>query len=258
MKKRLLSLSAIIFLATACQQPKTPESQAGVYKMESSNLKGGTSDTTYSNPHQLKIYNATHYFYVAMTDDSAVSFGLGSYKQDGANITETNVYNTGSLDTAADFKLTITKTEKGYSQNIPEIVVSGTKYSLTENYATVAASGTSDLDGIWKETSNYTVKGKDTSSTLGVQFKMYHAGHFVFAHRYPTDATNTTFKKGFGSGTFTYANGVAEEVNDFSNYPSVIGVKYILKIVFNGKDEFTQTITDEKTGNYTVETYKRL
>jgi hypothetical protein len=79
----------------------------------------------------------------------------------------------------------------------------------------------------------------------------------IFAHRYPTDATNTVFKRGFGSGTFTYANGVAEETND-SNYPSVIGVKYILKIVFNGKDEFTQTITGRKTGNYTVETYKRL
>jgi hypothetical protein len=45
-----------------------------------------------------------------------VSFGLGSYKQEGANITETNIYNTGSLDTAADFKLTVAKTDKGYTQ----------------------------------------------------------------------------------------------------------------------------------------------
>jgi hypothetical protein len=258
MKKLLLSLSAVVVLATACQQPKAPESQAGVYKMESSNVKGGNTDSTYANPHQLKIYNASHYFYVAMSDDSTVSFGLGSYKQEGANITETNIYNTGSLDTAADFKLTVVKTDKGYTQNIPEIVVNGSKYALTETYAAVAATGTSDLDGVWKQTANYTMKGKDSSSTPGVQFKIYHAGHFIFAHRYPTDATNTVFKKGFGSGTFTYANGVAEETNDFSNYPSVIGVKYTLKIVFNGKDEFTQTITDEKTGNYTVETYKRL
>lgn len=250
----------LIAIATlSCKQNQKIINQSGVYQLEKQSYKSEGIDTSITSSKQVKIYTDTHYFYANLAADSSVGFGLGTYELNEGGITEHNVYNSGSLDTTADFQLKITKTEKGYLQSIPEMMIRGKKYELSEEYASISGSyNATSLDGAWKQVKYLKINKQDTTTVAATQFKVYQNGHFLFVHRYPTDSTNSAFKAGFGFGKFTVTNNNLEEVNELSNYPSLIGVKYSIQISLNGKDEYVQTISDSTGTKKTIETYQRM
>jgi hypothetical protein len=254
---------AILFLAAiGCNNAPEKEALAmsGAYSMLSQSVKGEKVDTSYTSLKQLKIYTDDQMMYANVNPaDSVSSFGVGSYSSSMDTITETVLYNasdSSSSDSAQSYHLTIQKTEKGYSQVIPEIGMGAQKIKLTEEYETVGTKTTSPLDGLWKMTKGYNVKGTDTSKSDGIQYKIYNAGHFMFGNTW-TDSTKK-LHTGIGFGTFTMdgTTKVKESVTA-STYYQIRGQSFDIEIEMTGTDEFKQTLTS-KDGSKIIEYYQRV
>jgi len=254
---------AILFLAAiGCNNApeKKALSMSGAYSMLSQAVKGEKIDTTYSNLKQLKIFTDDHMMYANVNPaDSVSSFGIGSYSSSMDTITETVLYNasdSSASDSAQTYHLTIEKTAKGYKQIIPEIGTGTQKIKLTEEYEIVGTKASSPLDGLWKMTKGYTVKGTDTSKGDGIQYKMYNAGHFMFGNTW-TDSTKK-LHTGIGFGTFTMdgTTKVKESVTA-STYYQIRGQSFDIEIELTGTDEFKQTLTN-KDGSKGIEFYQRV
>ena len=260
MRKAAVAIYLLATTSIACKDAQQEKvSQAGVYRMEQMSYKNDRLDTTVSSPKQVKIYTGTHYIFANLSPDSIAGFGVGSYTPDGDNIIEHNIYSSSALDTAQDFKLNITRQEKGYTQNIADIKAGGETWSLTEQYSSVSNSGNSPLDGAWEQTRSLSIQGTDTTIGKGKQYKIYQNGYFLFVHRNP-DPTGTKFSTGFGFGPFTLEGEKVTETNTLSNY-SMSGwfnTPIPVTVVMNGSDEFTQTIIDTASKTTSIESYKRL
>lgn len=260
MKKIIFVVLAVIAFATACNQVTKTTFQAGVYKLDKQVITYGKTDlikTAANGDVQYKIFTDSGYFYIGINRDFSAGFGTGSYKLVGNVITETNIYNSGSLDTAWDAKLEITANEKGYTQVIPELKSGGVSYKDTEDYTKVDTKGSSALDGIWQQTKNLVVKGKDTADKTYNEYKVYSAGHFMWATRYMSDSASKKMMNEVGHGTFTLNNDALTEQLDISNLKGVVG-KYDIKIKFNGSDEYTQETADTANKTVVFKTYKRI
>jgi hypothetical protein len=261
--KKLSILALCLSMALgiySCGNESKSESQAGVYSMEKQVGSDGKTETVNQSSDggfQIKIYTDQNYFYVAMTKDSSASFGLGTYTLKGSKIEEKNIYNAASLDTAGTFNLDIAKSEKGYSQVIPEIMIQGKKWKLTEEYTSLPTTGTSELDGVWKQSKSLVVSGKDTTDNTYNEYKVYSGGHFMWATRYQADTTKKEYKNVVGHGTFGLKDGALTEQLDKSSLAGAVG-KYDIKIAFNGKDEYTQETADTKNNSVGFKTYQRV
>ncbi len=256
--KKLLNFSIIVLLIASCKQAeKTSISMPGVYKMDEQSYKGGTTDTVIKDKTQVKLFSSTHYVFAVLSSDSTVSFGVGDYVQDGNILTSNNIFRPGILDSARAVQIEVTQTENGYSQHIPEILLSGVKYSMDEKYTRVSTPNKSDLDGLWEQSKVLSVKGSDTTSMQYKQYKMYQDGHFVFVHQYPNSETGKV-SNGFGYGTFKLNGNSLEETNSLSNYTSLIGIPISISISMDGKDVYSQTIVDTAQKVTTIEYYKRI
>jgi len=258
MKRNLIFAVLLISMIWGCKTSKT-SSQAGVYKLEKQMVSGGGKDTVYART-QIKIYTDGYFIYAGMAPDSSVGFGVGTYKADtGKKIIESNIYSSANLDSAKNFNVILTITEKGYDQVIPDLaVLKGVKYKLIENYSKLPSSDTSKLDGVWKLDSNYIVKGKDTTRSHEAQYKAFWGGHFMFVHRYPLDNTNTRYKNGFGYGDFSLKSDTLSETEEMTSHAALLNHHFAIKITFNGNDEYSQVITNAKTNEQSVEIYRRL
>lgn len=259
----LMALSASVGLGLfSCgnKEESKSESQAGVYSMDKQTGSDGKTEVlnqASDGGFQIKIYTDQNYFYIAMAKDSVASFGVGSYTLAGSKIEEKNIYNAAGLDTAGTFNLEITKSDKGYTQVIPEIMIQGKKWKLTEEYSSLPTTGTSELDGVWKQSKNLVVSGKDTTDQTYNEYKIYSGGHFMWATRYQVDTTKKEFKNVVGHGTFTLKDGGLTEQLEKSNLAGAVG-KYDIKVVFNGKDEYTQETADTKNKTVGFKTYQRV
>ena len=250
---------AIAAFSIGCKQQTKSVSVLGVHKLVKQVITDGKTETVNASTDgsvDYKIYTPEAYFYINISKDSSASFGTGSYAQAGDTVTETNIYNSGSLDTAWDAKLGITASEKGYTQVIPELTVGGVKYKLTENYTTVATTGTTSLDGVWSQTKSVDVKGKDTLVGTYKEYKVYSAGHFMWATKF-TDTATKKVSNYVGHGTFTLNNDALTEQLDISNVKGAMG-KYNIKLKFNGADEYTQETADTTAKTVNFKTYKRI
>ena len=257
MKRTIIYAVLLISIITGCKHLQPPIQQSGVYQLNKQMVSDGKKDTTYSRT-QIKIYTANHFMYASLAPDSSVGFGVGAYKQHSASkITEENIYSSRLLDSAHSFTLLITRTDSGYTQVIPDMLLSnGIKYKMTEIYSRMPASDTSALDGLWKMSETYQVKGKDTIKQPTTQFKVFQGGHFMFVHRYPVDKTGTKFKNGFGYGSFSLKNDTLSEEDEISNHTVLLHRKFAIKINFNGRDEYSQVISSPN--EQSIEIYKRL
>ena len=136
----------------------------GAYFMTSQTINDGKKDTKYTDLKQLKIYTDSMFMYAQVNpSDSASGFGVGFYTAETGTVIENSIYS--SRDTTyttapATYTLNITKTPDGYDQVIPEIVINSQKSKLTEEYQSVGKAQTTPLDGVWKETESYIIKGK--------------------------------------------------------------------------------------------------
>lgn len=260
MKKNALLGLALTVLIASCTQPTKNESIVGVYNMDKSVINNGTTETNYlasEGNTQFKVYTPNAYFFIAQGKDSSVGFGLGTYTYTDGKIVETNIFNTNTLDTAQNVSLDITKNDKGYMQAIPEMMVGGKKISLKEEYSTITANGNSALDGVWHQTKNLVVNGKDTVDQTYNEYKVYQMGHFMWGARYLADTTKNTYEKLVGHGTFTLNNESLTENLDMSSRKSITG-KYNIIVTFNGPDEYTQKTADTSTHIVGFKTYKRI
>jgi hypothetical protein len=260
MKKIIFLGLTVAAITIGCNSETKTSSQAGVYKIDKAAITDGKTETVNlasDGNTQYKIFTPEAYFYIAIGKDSTVAYGLGSYTKVGNTITESNIYNSGSLDTAWDAKLDITTAEKGYTQVIPEMKVNGVSYKLTEDYTTVPASGTSALDGVWKQTKTLVVTGTDTVDKTYNEYKVYSAGHFMWATSYLSDTAANKTTKLVGHGTFTLNNDALTEQLDLSNMKGITG-KYDIKVKFNGADEYTQETADTTNKSVGFKTYKRI
>lgn len=236
-------------------------SMPGAYNMLSQTTTYAKKDTTYTTLKQLKIYTDTHMMYVQTNPaDSVSAFGIGTYTANGDTVTENIIYN--ASDTSANpnpqsFTLIITKTGKGYKQLIPEIQTrDGRKVKLTEEYETSGNDIKSALDGAWKETKAYNIKGKDSTLNKNIQYKTYFHGYFIFGHTYLDSANIVHTGMGYGIFEMPAGNKVNEHVLA-STYSQLRGKSFDIDIEMNGTDEFKQTITNDD-GTKSVELYQRL
>jgi len=260
MKKNILFVILLTALISSCKNEAKTEQLTGVYKMEKQVVNDGTKDDVYlatDGNTQYKIYTADSYFYIFVGKDSSVGFGLGSYKNKDGKVEETNIYNGGSLDTTSTAILAITKTNNGYSQIINDIVVRGTKYKLTEEYSSIPSNGISLLDGVWQQTKNIVVTGKDTVDNTYNEYKVYQGGHFMWAARYLADSAKNTYTKIVGHGTFNFTNDALTEDLEMSSLKGITG-KYNITVKFNGLDEYTQQTMDSARSSIGFKTYKRI
>lgn len=258
--KKILILAALISCIIYGCKKKEKVSQAGIYRLDKQMASGGGKDTVYKRT-QMKIYTDKYFMYAGMAPDSSVGFGVGSYQLDTGNrILERNIYSSGVLDSSRSFNLLITRKDSGYTQVIKGLaVVNGVKWDLTENYTRVAGSDTSVMDGLWKLDKVFWVKGKDTTRSNEIQFKIFQGGHFMFVHRYPlTEGGKSIFKNGFGYGTFSFKSDTLTEEEEWSSHPALVGHSFSIKISMKGKDEYSQVIDDKKAGEQTTEIYKRV
>jgi hypothetical protein len=232
----------------------------GAYTMLSQSVNDGKKDSTSTNLKQLKIYTADHMMYANVNPaDSVSSFGIGTYTAAGDSVLENVMYSasdTSANNMAASFTLLIEKTAKGYKQLIPDIKWGEQKYKLTEEYETSGTVTTSPLDGAWKQSKGYSIKGKDTVANTAIQYKTYYAGYFMFGHTYTDSAKKVHTGTGYGTFTMSSSNKVKENVTA-STYYQVRGKSFDIDIEMTGTDEFKQTITDAD-GTKAIEFYQRL
>ena len=253
-------LLIILLAAIGCNHAPDKEAMnmTGAYSMVSQSIKGGTTDTTITSLKQLKIFTPDFMMYANVEPaDSVSGFGVGTYSITMDTITENVFFNasdSSSSDSAASYHLIITKTDKGYTQVIPEI---GTdKYRLTEVYTTVGTAVTTPMDGLWKAYKMYDIKGTDTTKNESNQYKMYHAGHFMFGHTWADSTKKLHTGMGFGTFVMEGTTKIKEHI-EASTYAVIRGQNVDLEIEMTGTDEYKQTITGTD-GTKSVEFYKRV
>jgi len=126
---------------------------------------------------------------------------------------------------------------------------------LTEEYETVGSTDKSPLDGAWKQTKNYWIKGRDTTVNTGTQYKTYGAGHFIWGHTY-ADSTKK-IHTGIGFGKFTMNGSKVKESVTASTYYDVRGKDVDIDVQLDGTNAFIQTMRNADS-TISVEFYQRL
>lgn len=260
--KILLSAALLLLLASCNNQPNSNTTgMSGVYKMLSQTVQGGKTDTTFNSLMQQKIYTDHYMMYANFNpSDSASSFGIGTYTYNKDTLIE-KVFFSGSdsikFETLRNYKLLIEKTKQGYKQVIPEIESQGVKFRLTEDYENISDSLMTPLDGAWEMESQVNVKGKDSTIVKGTQFKVYHAGHFIWARSYTDSSGRTRTGMGFGTFTLKGTDQLKEHVA-VSSYYQIRLQDIDIAVELSGSDGFKQTITNKEDSSLSIETYKRL
>ncbi len=258
MKKLLLLLIWIVLIQ--CAKPKEKPEMAGAYNMLSQSVKGDSLDSTYTDRPQLKIYTGDFIMYAQVgSKDSVAAFGIGTFVPEAGGVKE-DIFYSASGNSADDstraYTLEIEKTPAGFKQAIQDIEIQGKKYTLGEDYESVGEAKTSPLDGAWENIKFYNIKGKDTTTLKGIQYKAYGSGQVIFAHTYLDSLKKLHTGMGFGSYEMTGDNKV-KEICKASNYGVIRGRTFDIEIELQGSEGFKQTITNSD-GTKNVEIYKRL
>lgn len=256
-----LIFSLIIFTVISCtSNVKETPNMPGAYFMISQTINDGKKDTRYTDLKQLKIYTDSFMMYTQVNpSDSVSSFGVGFYTSDTGVVTEYVKYTSSDTTfnaTPRTYTLNITKTPDGYTQVIPDISIDSQKTKLTEEYQSVGTNQKSPLDGVWKETNSYIVKGKDTTKNTRTQYKAFYAGYFMYGHTVK-DSANRNFT-GIGFGTFEMdGDNKMKEIDLNSTYSIAVGQSFMIDIELNGANNYKQTIVSAD-GSKSVEYYERL
>ena len=213
------------------------------------------------NSKQFKIYTDGFYMYAhTLAVDTLGAFGVGSFTTQNGKLTEHSFYTSDGGLHDDSFDVLVKKTGDGYTQviNFPA-TPSGAAFILTENYKNVSQKLTSPLNGAWKMTklTIHAVDGTPTVINDPVQYKFYESGHYIFGSTQMDSATKKNVS-GIGYGSFTVSG--ADEIIETainSSYRSAINAPVKLKLQFNDKDHYQQTIVWED-GSKMVEEYVRL
>ena len=256
-------LAILVLFVFACKNSEKKEGfqMAGVYKMLSQSVKSDSTDTTYANANQLKIYTDDFMMYANINSPDSISgFGIGSYNINGDTVTENIIYSANdsiSDSTAAAYKLNIKKTANGYEQDITGMQSrTGQKFDLKEKYDSVGSGAKTPLDGAWKQMARYQIKGMDTSSYPVTQYKTYCSGYCIWGNSWKDSLNKVHTGIGFGKFTMPAASKVKESMIA-STFSDVRGHDFDIDIELTGNDKFKQTM-DVGGGSKSVELYERL
>lgn len=251
----------IVLAAVSCNTSKkeAPQMQ-GAYFMTSQIIDNGKSQQKLTDLKQLKIYTDSFMMYTQVNpSDSVSAFGVGYYTSGDGAVTENDIY--AARDSIIDtnpgtYTLKINKTPDGYEQIIPEILIDSVKSRLTEEYQSTGKDLKTPLDGVWKETEYYIIKGNDTTRQKRTQYKAFYAGYFMYGHNY-VDSSGKNFT-GIGFGTFTMdGDNKINETDLNSTYSIAVGQTFPIDIELNGSEKYKQTIVNAD-GTKSVEFYERL
>lgn len=249
-----------IALVISCNSSskKAPKMQ-GAYLMTNQTVNDGTKNTEYTDVKQLKIFTDHYVMYTQINaSDSTSAFGVGSYTSDTSGVTEHIIYSSRDSsfnDSPSNYKLGITITADGYNQVISDIVIDSTKSKLTEIYQKVGTKDSSILDGVWRQTRSYEVKGTDSTRYERSEYKAFKNGYFMFGI---TDKDSSRIQTGIGFGTFSMlGNNKMKETDLNSTYPIIAGQSFVIDLTFDGNDNYQQTIVHPDSSK-TVEFYERL
>lgn len=258
MKYLIICFVALVISCNSTSK-KAPD-MPGAYLMVSQTVNDGTTKTNVTEVKQLKIYTEKYLMYTQiLSADSIASFGVGSYTSDTSGVTENIIYtsrNNSFNDTGRSYKVLITRTPDGYNQDIPDILINNIHSELTETYHTVGKKQTTPLDGVWKQTKAYDLKGADTMQYNRTEYKAFYNGYFMFGL---TDKDSTgKITTGIGFGTFSMeGENQMKETDLNSSYAIIAGQTFTIDLKFDGKDNYQQTITHPDSTK-TVEFYERL
>ena len=251
----------LVGFAISCNSStkKAPD-MPGAYLMVSQTIFDGTTKTKLTEVKQLKIYTDNYFmFSQVIPSDSTASFGVGTYSSDTSGVTEHLSYTSADStfnDSLRTYKLSITPTADGYNQIIPDIVINNAPSKLTETYITVGKKQSTRLDGVWKQTKSYDLKGNDTLPYNRSEYKAFYNGYFMFGL---TDKDSTgKVTTGVGFGTYSMEGDNQMKETDLNSSSSVIaGESFLIDLKFDGNDKYVQTITHPDSSK-TVEYYERL
>lgn len=244
---------------TGKAKKNAPGNMGGAYYMLEQKVNDGTTDSVLQNE-QLKIYTDRYFMYAhGIVGDSLAAYGIGTYKVEEDKLVEYVFFTSANGDRKDTVNLYISKRPDGYTQVInfsPDEL--GVRYALTEHYKTVSRNLTTPLDGAWRQTKNmfYPNGGTPVTNELPVQFKVYQAGHFIWAKTSKDSITQKPVSY-FGFGTFDMkGKNEAVENNTHSSFSVLANQPVTLRIEFSGKDSYTQTITWPE--GKSVEVYQRM
>jgi hypothetical protein len=198
-------------------------------------------------------------FSQVIPSDSNASFGVGTYSSDTSGVIEKLAYTSADSsfsDSLRTYNLSISRTADGYNQVIPDIVINNAPSKLTETYITVGKKQSTPLDGVWKQSKSYDVKGNDTLSYNRTEYKAFYNGYFMFGI---TDKDSTgKISTGVGFGTYSMeGDNQLKETDLNSSYSIIAGESFLIDVKFDGNDKYVQTITHPDSSK-TVEYYERL
>jgi hypothetical protein len=252
--------TTLTFLMFSCSETAKNtggnEGMSGVYELSTISYKGADMDTSFPAQNQVKIYTEKYYMYGATRPDSSAFFGFGSYVFNDSSIVEQSVYNSYALDSVSQTNLKISRSDTGYSQMQPGVMMQGNTYEVEETYRTQPETEATELDGVWELVSFSNITGTDTTIIPNKQFKIYKGGQFMWIHRYPTDPSGLKFNKGYGYGKFMVNKNTVTETIIVSNYPELIETPITVNFKLKGSNELSLIFDD---GNSTTtETYTRL
>lgn len=255
---RKISLFAVVLIVAACNQ-KQDASMAGAYSLTHQVMNDGTHDSSLDRG-QLKIYTTNYMMYASPNiTDSFANFGVGKYRVENGKVIEDIFYRASTGDTKETSILTIEKNPSGYRQVIDSLIVDGKKYKLTEEYDNVSATATSPLDGAWKQVKNVYIKANGDSmvNSNPLEYKVFQAGHFIWAITAPDSAQRPVSVYGYGEFTMNGNNKTRETVRSSTFQTGLVGKTYEVDITFPTADTYQQTITFAN-GDKSTEIYKRL
>jgi hypothetical protein len=257
--KNLIFYTALIAVTSCKSKVKETPNMQGAYFMISQTVNDGKKDTKYTDLKQLKIYTDSFMMYAQVNPGDSVSgFGVGTYTADTGTVIENSMYSAHDtvITKPGTYILYITNTPSGYTQVIPEIAIASRMSKLTEEYQSIGKAQTTPLDGVWKETKFYSVKGKDTAWAKRIQYKAFYAGYFMFGQNLTDSAGKISTGIGFGTFEMNGDNKIKEtDLN--STYSIIAGDSFDVAFEMNGADNYTQTIT-YSDGSKSVEAYERL
>lgn len=260
----VLSVLSLAILLVNCKnaEQKKRDQMAGIYRMVSQSFKGESMDTTITTGQQLKIFSGEYMMYTRYNPvDSASAFGIGTYKADKDTVTEHimfSAFDSVTNATPRTYSLIIKKTDSGYVQIIPKIEdVNGNMLELTEEYAEEEPGEKTPLEGIWHLKKRYTINGTDTTMLPAWnQYKAYQNNHFLWGNAMEDSTGRIQTAVGFGHATVA-GEGMIKESGTASTLEEVAGHDFDIKYTMDGKDKFTQRITNDD-GSISVEVYERL
>ncbi len=256
--KHLIKISAFIFafiLFSCSKNSDNAISMAGNYSLTNQAYYQGDSLT---NPdmvvdNQMKVYSDNAWMFIAIRDGVG-AFSAGTYDMEGDLLTE-HAVNVNPDSSGKNFTLRIVLTESGYNQIIDEILDNdGNAWKLEESYERHSAGESSDLDGLYRQSQTLNIIDGDTTDVSYNEFKMIHQGEFMWgAQSQNEDGSIINY---VGHGTLTVDGDMVTEELEESSMEGITGT-YKMTIQRNDNG-FSQTTTDEKTGNSNIKTYIRI